>query len=90
MTKFIKAKIANLRKTTDSRRAPCNIPTNHPAKDKEVGLLNIGNTCYMNSVMQCLSSIVAFAEYFKGGEYCNDIDPKSKYGGVFARGGSLI
>ena len=39
----------------------------------------------MNSVMQCLSSVAAFTEYFKGGEYCNDIDPRSNYGGVFAK-----
>ena len=30
------------------------------------GLKNLGNTCYMNSTMQCLSATVPFARFFTG------------------------
>ena len=79
------AKIVNLRKTTGHRGAAYNMSANHPTKGRMVGLLNIGNTCYMNSIMQCLNSVTSLAEYFKNDEYCRDIDPRSKHGGIFAR-----
>ena len=30
------------------------------------GLQNLGNTCYMNSTIQCLSATVPFARFFTG------------------------
>ena len=30
------------------------------------GLKNLGNTCYMNSTIQCLSATIPFARYFTG------------------------
>lgn len=34
------------------------------------GLKNLGNTCYMNSTVQCLSATVPFARFFTGISVC--------------------
>ncbi|WOO79490.1 Ubiquitin carboxyl-terminal hydrolase 4 [Vanrija pseudolonga] len=38
------------------------------------GLKNLGNTCYMNSTVQCLSATLPFARYFLDGRYKRDIN----------------
>jgi ubiquitin carboxyl-terminal hydrolase 8 len=37
------------------------------------GLVNIGNTCYMNAAIQCLSNTTMLTEYFLTKEYLKDI-----------------
>lgn len=39
-----------------------------------VGLANLGNTCYMNSALQCLSACLDFTDYFISKRYREDID----------------
>lgn len=45
-----------------------------------VGLTNLGNTCYMNSALQCLANTQLLAEYFLSGMYLEDINRTSTLG----------
>ncbi|KAK4056815.1 ubiquitin-specific protease doa4 [Microbotryomycetes sp. JL221] len=44
------------------------------------GLKNLGNTCYMNSTIQCLSAAVPFARYFKDRTYRRDVNTFNPHG----------
>ncbi|KAG8958513.1 ubiquitin-specific protease doa4 [Tulasnella sp. 419] len=49
------------------------------------GLKNLGNTCYMNSIIQCLSATVPFARFFIDGRWVravNQTNPMGKMGKV--------
>ena len=45
-----------------------------------VGLQNIGNTCYMNSGLQCLSNTYALTKYILDDSYINDINTTNVLG----------
>ena len=39
-----------------------------------IGLKNIGNTCYLNTSIQCLSNLTLLTEYFLSNKYINDLN----------------
>ncbi|PUU81476.1 hypothetical protein B9Z19DRAFT_1062608 [Tuber borchii] len=39
------------------------------------GLSNLGNTCYMNSALQCLRSVAELSNYFLSNKYTEELNP---------------
>ncbi len=42
-----------------------------------VGLANLGNTCYINSAVQCIRSVEELTKYFLTGEAYGEINPSN-------------
>uniref|UniRef100_A0A6U5E0P8 ubiquitinyl hydrolase 1 n=1 Tax=Corethron hystrix TaxID=216773 RepID=A0A6U5E0P8_9STRA len=54
--------------------------SNGPLRKKRRGLGNLGNTCFMNSTLQCLAHTDALRDYFRSGLYMADLNRENPLG----------
>ncbi|KAF7722686.1 ubiquitin-specific protease doa4 [Apophysomyces ossiformis] len=74
---------------SDTKRAPaleCSVSQFGYTMIGTTGLKNLGNTCYMNSVIQCLSATIPLARYLISGAFKQHINKNNPLG----TGGTLI
>lgn len=63
------AKICDLAYDSEDDDDICNLSVKKEDQKVKLGLKNIGNTCYMNSALQCMAASENFSNFYASNEF---------------------
>ena len=61
-------------------KSPKQVKEAKPERCGYTGLINVGNTCFMASVLQCLANVPELRDYFRSEAYVDDINEDNVLG----------
>ncbi|XP_042226072.1 ubiquitin carboxyl-terminal hydrolase 2-like isoform X2 [Homarus americanus] len=77
--------VSYLSNRQDSLNGPITVAQTHHRDLRISGLPNLGNTCYINSVLQCLYHTHLLTQHFITGKYSKEIDETAAHDGRVAK-----
>ncbi|CAG9317700.1 unnamed protein product [Blepharisma stoltei] len=90
---WLKLSIKILKSETHLLRKPARFPITNEEISGATGLLNIGNTCYLSAVLQCLANTPLLSNFFASEsymEFINTNNPEGSHGKIAKEMGILL